>query len=293
MHQLIKQLVAQRPVITDGAWGTQLHARGLGIGELPDAMNLSQPEAVAAVAGAYVEAGSQIILTNTFGSNRLRLADYSLADKVVELNHKGVELSRRAAAGRAFVFASIGPTGKMLFTGEVTESELRAAFEEQAAAIAEAKPDAIVVETMSDLREAKIAVEAARATGLPVVACMVFDSGKDKDRTIMGVTPEQAAAALEAAGADVIGANCGRGLDGFAMICTRLRAGTDRPIWLKPNAGLPEIVDGRPHYKTTPDEFAQAMLELVDAGASFVGGCCGTNPEFISAICRVLGRDRR
>lgn len=284
------QLVAQRPVITDGAWGTQLQARGLGIGELPDALNLSKPELVAEVARAYVDAGSRVILTNTFGSNRLRLADYSLADKVAELNHNGVEISRKAAAGRAYVFASIGPTGKMLLSGDVTEAELRAAFEEQADAIAQAGPDAIVIESMSDLQEAKIAVEAARATGLPVVACMVFDSGKDKDRTIMGVTPEQAASELETAGADVIGANCGRGIAGLALICTRLRAGTDKPIWLKPNAGLPEIVNGKAHYKTTPDEFAQATLELVDAGASFIGGCCGTSPEFISAICRVLGR---
>ncbi len=290
MHQLITQLVAQRPVITDGAWGTQLQARGLGIGELPDALNLWKPELVAEVARAYVDAGSQIILTNTFGSNRLRLADYSLADKVAALNHNGVEISRKAAAGRAYVFASIGPTGKMLLSGDVTEAELRAAFEEQADAIAQAGPDGIVIESMSDLQEARIAVEAARATGLPVVACMVFDSGKHKDRTIMGVTPEQAASELETAGADVIGANCGRGIAGLALICTRLRAGTDKPIWLKPNAGLPEIVNGKPHYKTTSDEFAQATLELVDAGASFIGGCCGTSPEFISAICRVLGR---
>ncbi|MCS7337449.1 MAG: homocysteine S-methyltransferase family protein [Verrucomicrobiae bacterium] len=290
MHPLIEQLIGQRPIITDGAWGTQLQARGLGIGELPDAMNLLRPDAVAEVARAYVEAGSQIILTNTFGSNRLRLADYSLADKVVELNRRGVEISRNAAAGRAYVFASIGPSGKMLFSGEVSESDLHEAFEEQAAAIAEANPDGIVIESMTDLQEALIAVEAVRKTGLPVVACMVFDSGKDRDRTMMGVTPEQAASALEAAGADVIGANCGRGIAGFALICARLRAGTNRPIWLKPNAGLPEIVDGRPCYRTTPDEFARAVPELVDAGASFVGGCCGTNPEFISAIRQVLGR---
>lgn len=290
MHQLIQKLVAQRPVVTDGAWGTQLQARGLKLGQLPDALNLTRPELVSEVAKAYVTAGSQIILTNTFGSNRIRLAEFSLADKTIELNRKGVEISRTAAAGRAHVFASMGPTGKMLFSGEVTEAEVRAAFEEQAWALAEARPDAIVVETMTDLQEAKIAVEAARATGLPVVGCMVFDSGRDKDRTITGVTPEQAARELEAAGADVIGANCGHGIARFALICTRLRAGTDRPIWLKPNAGLPEIVNGQPHYRTTPDEFAQAVLELVDAGATFVGGCCGTTPEFITAICRVLGK---
>lgn len=290
MHPLIQQLVAQCPVITDGAWGTQLQARGLGIGELPDALNLSKPEWVGEVAKAYVEAGSQVILTNTFGSNRVRLADFSLAEKAVELNRRGVEISRSAAAGRAYVFASIGPTGKMLLSGEVTEAELRAAFDEQADAIARAGADGIVVESMSDLREATIAVEAARRTGLPVVACMSFDSGKAKDRTMMGVTPEEAAEALTAAGADAIGANCGQGIGGFASLCTRLRAATDRPIWLKPNAGLPQIVDGRARYTTTPEEFARHVPELVAAGASFIGGCCGTTPDFIVAICRVLGR---
>ena len=167
-----------------------------------------------------------------------------------------MEISRKAAAGRARVFASIGPTGKLLMSGEVTEDELRAAFAEQARALAEAGADALVVETMSDLEEAKLAVSAARETGLPVVACMVFDSGKDKDRTMMGTTPEQAAQALTEAGADVIGANCGQGIAGFVAICRRLRAATDRPVWLKPNAGLPTMVDGRAQYTTTPEEFA-------------------------------------
>jgi 5-methyltetrahydrofolate--homocysteine methyltransferase len=171
-------------------------------------------------------------------------------------------------------------------TGETTEAEMGAAFEEQATAIAKCGAEAIVVETMSDLAEAQIAVAAARATGLPVVACMVFDSGKDKDRTMMGTTAERAAEALTAAGADVIGANCGQGIGGFAAICRRLRAATDRPIWLKPNAGLPRIVDGRTKYTTTPEEFAWHVPELVEAGASFIGGCCGTNPDFIRAICR-------
>jgi len=272
--------------VTDGAWGTELQARGLGIGELPDAWNLSHPERVAEVASAYVNAGSRVILTNTFGANRIRLGDHSLAKRAVEINRAGVEISLRVAQGRARVFASIGPTGKMLMVGETTEEEMRAAFQEQATALAQAGADAIVVETMSDLAEAQIAVAAVRTTGLPVVACMVFDSGKDKDRTMMGTTPEQAAAALTAAGADVVGANCGQGIAGFTGICRRLRAATDRPIWLKPNAGLPQIVNGRAQYATTPEEFARHVPELIEAGASFIGGCCGTRPDFIKAICQ-------
>jgi methionine synthase I (cobalamin-dependent) len=141
---------------------------------------------------------------------------------------------------------------------------------------------------MSDLEEAKLAVAAARETGLPIVACMVFDTGKDKDRTMMGSTPEQVAHVLTEAGADVIGANCGQGIAGFLPICQRLRAATDRPLWLKPNAGLPQLVDGRAIYTTTPEEFAADVPELVKRGASFIGGCCGSSPDFIRAIVRCL-----
>ena len=288
MHPLIQHLVSHGLVITDGAWGTELQARGLALGDFPDAWNLTHPDRVDEVARAYVEAGSQVILTNTFGANRIRLGEQAVADRLAEINARGVEISLKAAAGRARVFASIGPTGKLLMSGEVTEAELRAAFAEQAQALAQARPDGLVVETMSDLEEAKLAVSAARETGLPVVACMVFDSGKDKDRTMMGTTPEQAAQALGEAGADVIGANCGQGIAGFIAICRRLHAATDRPIWIKANAGLPTMVDGRAKYSATPDEFAGYIPELIQVGASFIGGCCGTRPDFIVAISRCL-----
>ena len=293
MHALLKDLLAAGPVLTDGAWGTQLQARGLALGEFPDAWNLTHPDRVEAVARAYVEAGSQVILTNTFGANRLRLLEADLAEKVSEINRRGAEISKRAASGRAKVFASIGPSGKMLAAGEVTTDELRAAFEEQARALAAGGADGLVVETMSDLEEAILAVAAAKQTGLPVVACMVFDSGRDKDRTMTGVTPEQAAAGLAAAGADVIGSNCGQGIAGFVNLCRRLRAATDRPIWIKANAGLPELVDGRAVYRATPEEFASYIPALLEAGASFIGGCCGTSPEFIRAVDRTLGKDRK
>ena len=284
MNTLLKELLARAPLITDGALGTQLQARGLTTGECPDVWNLSYPDRVEEVARAYVEAGSDIILTNTFRANRLALEAYGLADQVEGINRAGVELARRAAAGRATVFASIGPSGKMLVMGDVSEEDLRRAFSEQARVLAKAGADGIVIETMTDLAEAKLAVAAARDTGLPVAASMVFDSGREKDRTMTGVTPEQAAAELAAAGADVIGANCGLGIAGYVPICRRLRASTDRPIWIKPNAGLPEMVEGRVVYQTTPQEFAASVPALLEAGASFVGGCCGTAPEFIRAV---------
>jgi len=221
MHSTIAQLLARGPVVTDGAWGTQLQARGLGLGEFPDLWNLAHPEKVQEVAKAYVDAGSRVILTNTFGANRIRLAEQGAVDRLVEINTRGVEISRAAAVGRSQVFASIGPSGKILMTGDITADELRTAYSEQAKALADAGADALVVETMSDLEEALLAVSAARETGLPVVACMVFDSGKDKDRTMMGNTPEQVARALVDAGADVIGANCGQGVAGFVPICKR------------------------------------------------------------------------
>lgn len=288
MHPLLEQLLSRGPVVTDGAWGTQLQARRLGVGEFPDLWNLTNPAQVEEVARAYGEAGSRVILTNTFGANRVRLAETGRAADAAAINRAGVEISKRAAAGRAAVFASIGPSGKMLMTGEVTAEELAEAFAEQAEALARAGADALVVETMSDLEEAQLALAAARATGLPVVACMVFDTGRDKDRTMMGQTPEQVAIALTSAGADVIGANCGQGIEGFAAIGRRLRAATDRPIWLKPNAGLPQLVDGRAVYTTAPEAFAAYVPNLVRAGANFIGGCCGTSPEFIRAIVNAL-----
>jgi 5-methyltetrahydrofolate--homocysteine methyltransferase len=288
MHSSLEKLLARGPVVTDGAWGTELQARGLQSGEFPDAWNLTHPEKVLEVAAAYVQAGSQVILTNTFGANRLRLAAHGLAAQLAEINRRGVEISRQAADGRATVFASIGPTGKMLLAGETTEQELQALFAEQAQALAGAGADGLVVETMAELDEARIAVGAAHATGLPVVGCMVYDAGKSKDRTMTGVTPEQAAAGLLAAGADVIGANCGQGIEGFVPICRRLRAATDRPLWMKSNAGLPELHDGRVTYRTTPETFAGFGPALVAAGANFVGGCCGTNPDYIRALKQSL-----
>jgi methionine synthase I (cobalamin-dependent) len=288
MHPLLQSLLASGPVLTDGAWGTQLQARGLAAGEFPDAWNLSHPERVTEVARAYVKAGSQVILTNTFGANHVRLADHGLAERAGEINRLGVEISRRAAGSQARVFASMGPGGKMLMSGETSLHALETAFREQARGLAAAGADGLVVETMSDLDEARVAVGAARETGLPVVACMVFDAGKDKDRTMMGATPERVAEALSAAGADVIGSNCGQGIAGFAAICRRLRAATDRPIWIKANAGLPEMANGQVVYRTTPEEFASHAAALMGAGAGFLGGCCGTSPEFIRQLGQAM-----
>lgn len=289
MNPLIQRLLAETPVITDGGWGTQLQALGLPIGACPDAWNLSHPERVGAVARSCVDAGSRVILTNTFGANRVALARHGLADRAVEINQAGAAISRRAAGDFARVFASMGPTGTLLAKGEISEQEIRAAFREQARALAAGGAETVVIETMTDLAEARLAVEAVRETGLPVVASMLFGVGPDGDCTPMGVTPEQAAEAL--AGADVIGTNCGTGPASLLAVCRRLRAATDRPLWVKPNAGLPRVVADDPPsliYRTTPDEFAAGAALLVQAGAAFIGGCCGTGPACIRALVTSL-----
>ena len=287
MHPVIEKLIATGPVVTDGAWGTQLQARGLPIGACPDEWNLSQPAKVEEVAAAYVAAGSRIILTNTFGANRIRLAEFGLADKIMEINRQGAAISKKAAGQQALVFASMGPSGKMLVAGDVTEEELRNAFTDQAIALKEGGADGLVIETMAELEEAEIALAAAQTTGLPVVVCMTFDTG---GRTMMGVAPDQAARQFTMAGADVIGSNCGNGISAFIPICQALRAVTDLPIWIKGNAGQPECINGKVVYRITPEEFASHIPALRSAGANFIGGCCGTSPAHLRAVVNILAR---
>jgi methionine synthase I (cobalamin-dependent) len=266
-------------VITDGAWGTQLQAAGLAPGELPDLWNLTRPDKVAAVARAYAEAGSEIVLTNTFRAHRLGLAPHGMVDRLEAINRAGVEISRSAGAK---VYASIGPSGRM--RGDVSDDELHETFAEQVEALSAA--DGLVIETMSDVEEAVIAVRAAKAAGLPVVVSAVFDSGRNRDRTVMGQTPERFARALIEAGADVVGANCGAGPESYVPVCRRLAEASERPVWIKPNAGLPELEDGRAVYRMTAEWFADCLPALAAAGAGYAGGCCGTTPAFIRELAR-------
>jgi methionine synthase I (cobalamin-dependent) len=269
-------------LITDGAWGTELQARGLPPGAMPDTWNLTHPECVEAVARAYVEAGSQVILTNTFRANAIAMHGCS-EDDLDAINRAGVSLSRQAA-GEALVFASIGPTGKMLLSGEIDSEQVVASFAAQARSLAAAGADALLVETMSDIEEARLAVGAARRTGLPVIVSFAFDSGKNKDRTMMGATPESVAEAMVEAGADAVGANCGVGIEQVVPICRRLHAACDLPIWIKPNAGLPVMEGTAIRYATSAEFFASHYTSLRNAGAAFLGSCCGSTPEFIRAL---------
>lgn len=278
------QLLNETPVILDGAWGTQMQARGLPVGGCPDLWNEERPDDVRAVAAAYVDAGSQIVLTNTFGSNRYLLERHGASDRVKDLNRRGAELSREAAGDQALVFGSIGPTGKMVMMGDVDEDELLDAFSEQASALVEGGAQGLVLETMADPEELACGLKAAVATGVPVVACMVFDSGPELDRTMMGATPEQLVETAESGGAAAVGSNCGRGIEAFVPLCRRLKEASSLPVWIKANAGLPEMKDGQTVYTMTPDVFASHVPALREAGASLIGGCCGTSPDFIRAL---------
>ena len=278
----LQEWLADGLLITDGAWGTELQARGLPAGTIPDTWNLSHPERVEAVARAYVEAGSQIILTNTFRANVVAMSDW-LKDDLDAINRAGVGISRQVAE-HGLVFASLGPTGKMLLAEEIDSEQVLAAFTAQSRSLAAAGADALLVETMSDIEEARLAVAAAKGTGLPVIASFAFDSGKNKDRTMMGATPEAVSAAMVEAGADSVGANCGVGIEHVALICRRLRAACDLPIWIKPNAGLPKMEGTAIRYDTSPEFFASHYAALRDAGTSFLGGCCGSTPDFVRAL---------
>jgi 5-methyltetrahydrofolate--homocysteine methyltransferase len=286
------RLEKKKVLIVDGAWGTELFNRGLKPPEVPDAWNIERPEEVLAVALSYVNAGADIILTNTFGGSPLKLAKAGLERKTAEINRLGAEISKKAARDRALVFGSIGPTGEFVAPlGKATEAEMVKGFVEQAKALAAGGVDGIVIETMMDLTEAKAALRAVREnTFLPAAVTMTFNKAGRSYATLMGVRPEQAATELERAGANMVGANCGAGMDVIIEVARLMRPATGLPIWCKPNAGLPELVDGNTVYRETPEQMSSKLAALVEAGATMVGGCCGSTPTHIHVL--VLERDK-
>jgi len=281
-------LLTTRPVICDGAVGTQLYSRSAATDQCLDHLNLTQPDLVRSVHRDYVLAGAQIVETNTFGANRVRLAGHDLADMVQEINLAGARLARQEAGERALVAGSIGPTGKILEPyGALSPEEAHDAFAEQAEALKDGGVDVIFVETMADLSEATAAVQAARHTGLPVVAQMSF---AQEGRTMMGVAPAAAVRALEALGADVVGANCGTGFHDMLAVAREMVAVAERPVIAQPNAGFPQLVEGRMVYMSSPAYLADYARQFADLGVAIIGGCCGTTPDHIRAIVEALRR---
>lgn len=279
-----------RILISDGAWGTFLQQKGMKPGDCPELWSVEHAEDVKAIAQSYLEAGSDLVETNSFGGTSFKFEHYGLKDRVSEINEAAARLSAEAAAeaaGPRWVIASVGPTGKMLLMGDVTGDELYESFKEQVIALEKGGADAICVETMSDLEEAALAVKAAKEnTECEVIATFTFEQTVNGDyRTMMGVAPEQAAEAMLEAGADIIGTNCGNGIKRMIDIVKVIRkTAPDTPILVHANAGLPTNINGIDVFPETPEEMAARVPALIQAGANIIGGCCGTTPRHIEAI---------
>jgi 5-methyltetrahydrofolate--homocysteine methyltransferase len=285
-------LGAGTPIIADGGLGTMLIARGLQRGTAPELWNVERPDDVRAIHRAYIEAGAQIILTNTFGGNALRLALHDLADRAAELNRVGASLARAeadAAAPPVLVAGSVGPTGQILAPmGALSPEDATAAFAEQAGALVAGGVDVLWIETMADLEEVRAAVAGCRqaAPETPVVATMTFDT---RGRTMMGTTPEQAVAALSELGVAALGANCGKGPEELEAAIGRMGAvGPKLPLVAKANAGAPHLEGDVAVYDTTPAAMAAYALRVRELGASIIGACCGSTPEHIRAVAGAL-----
>jgi len=288
---LLARLKEGKVLVSDGAWGTEFAKKGLTAGsDCPELYNVDSPDAVLGIASSYVEAGSDMILANTFGGNTFTLTKYGVDERLEELNEAGVRLSKQVAGDSVGVLGSIGPCGEFLVPlGLISEEDMTEAFARQIRAFVKGGSDVVLVETMTDLGEIGCAVRAAKENSdLPIIVSMTYDKGLKGYATMMGVTPPAAVEALTAMGVDVIGSNCGAGMDNIIEIAGLIRPETDKPLWFKPNAGLPELVKGETVYRETPEEFAAKAPLLIAAGANIVGGCCGTTPDHIRALRGVV-----
>ncbi len=282
--------IRERALLMDGAMGSMLQEAGLKPGQCPDEMNLSSPAAVASVHESYVRAGADVLTTNTFGATRAKLDEYGLGPKLAEINRAAVELARKAAQGagrEVFVAAGMGPTGRFLApVGEMSFDEAYGFYAEQARALAEAGPDAIIIETMSDIKEARAAVIAAKeSTSLPVIVSMTFQQDL---RSLLGTPPEAAVAVLGAAGADVVGANCSLGPEGLYEVARAMAASSRTPLIFQPNAGLPKLIDGKTVFPAGPEDLADYAARFLKLGAAIIGSCCGSTPAHTEAMAKVL-----
>ena len=300
MTQTLLDALKTRVLLGDGAMGTQLMLAGLEQGNCGEAWNISHPERVLAIQTRYADAGSDCILTNTFGGSRIMLNRHGHAADVVEINRAAVAIAREAFGGRAgFVLGDIGPFGGLMEPyGDFTEADVRAAFEQQAAALVGAGAGAIIIETQTSLEELGIAIDAARQAGAPcVIGSLAYDVTLDGStfRTMMGIDPERAAEFMEERGADVLALNCGTRMD-MARACDavrRYRSVSSRPVMAQPNAGQPKLVDMKVVYDETPDQMVIGVAPILEAGVNILGACCGSTPDHIRAFRQALDAHER
>ncbi len=289
---ILDRLNAGETLVSDGATGTYLQRRGLEAGGCPEAFNATHPDVVRGMARDYFDAGSDMVLTNSFGGSRYMQKKYGFEGRVAEFNRLAAEhaASQKPSRGH-YAIGSVGPTGEMMepLPDGVSESDMYDALAEQITALAEGGADAILVETQMALEEAIAGVRAAKEnTSLPVFATMIFDLGPRGFFTMMGVTPERAVVELRAAGADVVGTNCGNGIDRMVELAEQMRAVDDGPMLIHSNAGIPDIVDGNIVYRESPEYMAERFERIAEIGINIIGGCCGTGPDHIRALSQRL-----
>ena len=283
---ILDRLARGEILVSDGAAGTYLQERGLEPGGCPEELNMSRPDLIRGMAADYFAAGADIVLANSFGGSRFRLKKYGYADRVGEFNRLAAQHARSAAPPGRYVAGSVGPTGEFLDPlGAVSETDMLDAFIEQITALQEGGADAVIIETMIAVEEASLAIKAAREnTSLTVIATMTFEWGSRGFFTVMGVTPERAVRELQEAGADVVGANCGNGIERMVELGQELRRATDGYLLIQSNAGIPSVIEGRIVYPETPEFMARGFKLLADIGVNIIGGCCGTTPSHIRAL---------
>ncbi|MGD0736805.1 MAG: homocysteine S-methyltransferase family protein [Terracidiphilus sp.] len=295
MKTLLQDAIRKRPLLGDGAMGTQLMIAGLEQGNCGEAWNLTHPERVVAIQRRYVEAGSDCLITNTFGGSRIMLTRHSEANHVVEVNKAGVEIARQAFGDKdGYVLGDIGPFGGLLEPfGDFTEAQVRSAFEEQAGALVDGGADAIIIETQTSLEELLIGIEAAKTAGAKcIIGSMAYDVTLDglTFRTMMGIEPERAAEFMEENGAHIVALNCGTGMDmeRARAAVERYKRATSLPVMVQPNAGKPQLINMKVVYDETPEQMVKGLIPVLKAGANIVGSCCGSTPEHIRAFRKVM-----
>ncbi|MCE5321755.1 homocysteine S-methyltransferase family protein [bacterium] len=292
MKAMLDRLAAGEILVSDGAMGTFLQAKGLLPGESPELWCITHPDVVKDIAESYIAAGSDIIETNSFGGTSYKQKEYGLEDRVAEINTAAAKIAKDAMGESGYVAASVGPTGRIPYDegGDASNEDLYNAFKEQVIALAKGGADAICIETMMSVIEASQAIRAAKEnTGLPVICTFTFEPGARGFRTMMGATPADAAKTAVEAGADIVGANCGNGIENMIEITGQIREALPHtPIMIQANAGKPVYENGQTIFKATPEDMAGHVADLIKAGANVIGGCCGTTPGHISAMKQVI-----